>query len=139
MAFEMSLLRADLSNHLIHLTRGEIAEANFRQIVRDRALLGSSKGIRGGFKVICFSEAPVDVLARIFSGPPEEWRYSPFGVMVPKSWLFGHGGRPVIYQPEDEFQLLPESLQYRHVRYDQPGGEKDFTFEREWRIRAGCN
>jgi hypothetical protein len=56
--------------------------------------------------------------------------------MVPKAWLFERGGRPVIYQPEAEFDALPAELQYRHVRFDAPGGGKDVTFEREWRIRA---
>jgi hypothetical protein len=54
--------------------------------------------------------------------------------MVSKSWLFAKGARPVIYQPESDYDLLPEQLQYRHVRFDEPGAEKDFTFEREWRI-----
>jgi hypothetical protein len=54
--------------------------------------------------------------------------------MVPKEWLFAKGGRPVIYQPETDFDALPHGLQYRHVRFDSPGSDKDFTFEREWRI-----
>jgi hypothetical protein len=131
-------MRVDLSQQLVHLTRGTLAEAEhaFRSIVEQRMLLGSSKGIRAGHKVVCFSEAPIDVLAKVFSSTGHEFRYRPFGVMVPKAWLFKQGGRPVIYQPESEFDALPEDLQYRHVRFDAPGTEKDFTFEREWRIKA---
>lgn len=55
--------------------------------------------------------------------------------MVRKDWLFNLGGRPAIYQPNKDFDSLPEELQYRHVRFEGPGGEKDFTFEREWRIK----
>lgn len=129
-------MRVDLSEQLIHLTRGTLAEAetSFRNIVTERQLRGSNKGIRGGHKVVCFSESPVDVLAKMFSGTGHSFRYRPFGIMVSKSWLFAKGARPVIYQPESDYDLLPEQLQYRHVRFDEPGAEKDFTFEREWRI-----
>jgi hypothetical protein len=54
--------------------------------------------------------------------------------MVPKDWLFERGGRPVIYQTDDEYSDLPESLRWRHVQYDPPNGV-DFTWEREWRIK----
>ncbi len=47
-------MRVDLSQQLVHLTRGTLAEAEraFRSIVEQRRLLGSSKGIRGGHKVV---------------------------------------------------------------------------------------
>jgi hypothetical protein len=54
--------------------------------------------------------------------------------MVPKTWGFERGGRPVIYQTEEEYHNLPESLRWRHVRFDPLNGI-DFTWEREWRIR----
>jgi hypothetical protein len=40
----------------------------------------------------------------------------------------------VIYQPEAEFEGLPENLRWRHVRYEP--GQVDFTWEREWRVRC---
>jgi hypothetical protein len=57
--------------------------------------------------------------------------------MFDKSWIFDHGGRPVIYQPDSDFTILPEDLRWRHVRFE-PTGEQaiDFTWEREWRIRC---
>lgn len=133
-------MRVDLSEQLVHLTRGTLQEAEtaFRSIVGERQLRGSSNGVRGGHKVVCFSEAPIDVLAKLFSSTAHDFRYRPFGVMVPKAWLFDHGGRPVIYQPEQDFELLPNELQHRHVRFDRPGGEKDFTFEREWRVATNA-
>lgn len=130
-------MRIDLSKQLVHLTRGTMAaaEASFRSIVKERALRGSSRGIRGKHTVVCFSEAPVDVLAKMFREDGREFRYRPFGIMVPKVWLFELGGRPAIYQPEADFELLPEALRYRHVRLDRPGSPTDFSFEREWRIQ----
>ena len=61
-------------------------------------------------------------------------RYSPFGILVRKDWLFRLGGRPAIYQPEAEFELLPETVRWRHVRYEP--GAVDFTWEREWRVQC---
>jgi hypothetical protein len=61
-------------------------------------------------------------------------RYKPFGIMVAKAWLFERGGRPVIYQPDAEFELLHEGQRFRHVRYEP--GSVDFTWEREWRIQT---
>jgi len=55
--------------------------------------------------------------------------------MFDKQFVFGAGGRPVIYQPEVEYALLHADQRWRHVRYDPP--HVDFTWEREWRVR--CN
>src|SRR5262249_40852438 len=61
-------------------------------------------------------------------------RYKPFGVLASKRWLFERGGRPVIYQSDEEYDVLPDAVRYRHVRYE-PTREPpiDFTWEREWR------
>jgi hypothetical protein len=84
---------------------------------------------------VCFSEAPIGKLAHLLADPSvERMRYKLFGVMVDKTWLFAQGGRPVIYQPEAEFEVLPESHRYRHVRYEPP--RVAFTWEREWRVRV---
>jgi hypothetical protein len=56
-------------------------------------------------------------------------------VIVSKVWLFNQGGRPVIYQANDEYDQLPDSLKYRHVRYEPHRGI-DHTWEREWRIQT---
>jgi hypothetical protein len=55
---------------------------------------------------------------------------------VSKYWAFSVGGRPVIYQPDQEYDLLPESHRWRHARYEpQTEPPTDFTWERERRIR----
>ena len=130
--------RDDLSDNLVHLTRGETDEAAadaFLSILGSTSLSGSSRDIRGGYKCVCFSEAPLPKLAHILSVPEHSGvRYKPFGVMTSKHWLFQKGGRPVIYQPENEFPLLPDELRYRHVRYEP--GHVDHSWEREWRIRS---
>lgn len=130
--------RLDLSTHLIHLTRGDTPEAEemaFKSIFQQGALRGSSKDIRGGFKCICFTEAPLPALAQVLANTDKLVRYAPFGVAVGREWLFSRGGRPVIYQSNDEYDLLHESHRYRHVRYE-PSRGCDYTWEREWRISA---
>ena len=132
-------MRSDLSQKLVHFTKGnsqQDAENAFRNIIKERALIGANRDVRGNYKVVCFSEAPIDVLTRVFENPSiHGFRYRPFGVIVEKEWLFKQGGRPVIYQPEQEFESLPETHRFRHVRYE-PSNAIDHTFEREWRIKT---
>ncbi|MFZ2362416.1 MAG: hypothetical protein WA040_23960 [Anaerolineae bacterium] len=127
--------RNDLSDYLIHFTKGDSLEAAFvclRKIMAERRLLGSNSLIKGGYSCVCFSEAPLTALQNGLMNPQFYSQYSPFGVLVHKYWLFQQGGRPVIYQPDDEFSVLPESHRWRHVRYEPP--KIDFSWEREWRI-----
>jgi len=133
------MIRDDLSDKLIHLTRGgsdqEAADA-FLSIINERALKGGCGNIKGGFRCVCFSEAPVSKLGHILAAPTaHRMRYRPFGIMVSKQWLFNLGGRPVIYQTDAEYAHLVNENQYRHVRYDPISGV-DFTWEREWRIHT---
>ena len=132
------MIRDDMSSKLVHLTRGEpdqVAANAFLSIVSQRKVLGGTTFIKGGYFCVCFSEAPLSKLAQILANTDGTgMRYKPFGVMVDKAWLFGRGGRPVIYQPDSEFQLLPESHRYRHVRYEP--AVVDYTWEREWRVQT---
>lgn len=125
--------RADLSNDLIHWIKGDSDEDSFdvlRNIVFSHKLFGGTGHIKGGYRCICFTEAPGNTFHNVIG------RYRPFGIRVSKRWLYAQGGRPVIYQSDSEFDDLAESHRWRHVRYD-PSTEPpvDFTWEREWRIR----
>jgi hypothetical protein len=132
------MTRGDLSNRLIHLTSGDtIVEAfkRFLSVLNKKRLIANDGHIKGGHKCVCFSEAPIAILAQMLAY--KDSRYQPFGVMVDKAWLFKLGGRPVIYQPDDEYETLPPDVRYRHVRYEpteSPEKPIDFTWEREWRI-----
>ena len=132
--------RADVSDNLIHFTKGSSAVDAFgrlRQIMSERRLLAGDYMIRGGYRCVCFTEAPLTAIAESFFDDFPSFRYAPFGLMFHKSLVFAAGGRPVIYQPESEFLALPEEIRWRHVRYE-PSIENsiDFTWEREWRIRC---
>lgn len=130
--------RPDLSNKLIHFTRGETydgAFARLRAIMADCRLIGGIRMIRGGYTCVCFTEAPLPALARGFVNTTLFSRYSPFGIMFDKTWVYARGGRPVIYQPESDFNALPEDMRWRHVRYEPIADNPiDFSWEREWRI-----
>lgn len=141
------MVRDDLSDRLIHLTRGTGTEAsknredavkNLESILDSSTLKGGDGFIKGKYVCTCFSEVPVSKLPYILAhATTHHFKYEPYGVMVDKRWLFQRGGRPVIYGPEDDYNALPEDMKYRHVRFhlDEPG-DVDFTWEREWRLRT---
>lgn len=133
--------RVDISPSLIHFTSGDHTEGAFRRlqtILAERRLLGSANKIKGGYKCVCFSEAPLGSLQSGLVNEHYYSRYSPFGIMVSKDWLFSLGGRPVIYETDQEYIGLPLSHGWRHVRYDIRANHEliDFTWEREWRIQC---
>ena len=130
------MARTDISDSLIHYTRahaeGEDPFDRLRSIVSDCCLLGGTGKIRGAHACVCFSEAPLASGGLVNSGSYS--KYSPFGVMFKKEWIFEQGGRPVIYQPGAEYDVLPDVLKWRHVTYEPP--TTDFTWEREWRVNC---
>jgi len=132
--------RKDISDKLIHFTKEENEEETYRllcRIVKEKRILGTSEKIKGGYKCVCFTEAPLLSLQDGLVNPDAYSRYSPFGIIFDKRWIFAQGGRPVIYQTNEEFALLPEELRWRHVRYEPNGNPSiDFSWEREWRIRC---
>ncbi|MFA5056039.1 MAG: hypothetical protein WC562_07715 [Dehalococcoidia bacterium] len=133
--------RNDISDKLIHFTGPQDdwdrAYSQLKSIIGDRFIRGGNGMIRSGDRCVCFTEAPLLSLLDGFVNESNYSRYSPFGIMVDKAWLFERGGRPVIYQSESEYAALPEQLQWRHVRYEPTGITPiDFTWEREWRIKC---
>lgn len=130
--------RSDLTDDLVHFIRGhrlEEAVEVLRRILSERQLRGGSGYIKGGFRCVCFSEAPVWNLGYAHHRGIHGVSYQPVGVLVKKSWLFAQGGRPVIYEPDADYWALPEEMRWRHVRLELDQGI-DWTWEREWRIRA---
>jgi hypothetical protein len=132
--------RNDISDYLIHFTKGTSqneAFENLCSIATERCLRGNVNHIKGEYRCICFSEAPLTALSNGLVNPNYYSKYSPFGVMVPKRWLYAQGGRPIIYQSDNEFYELPEAIRWRHVRYEPASSNPiDFTWEREWRVQC---
>lgn len=133
------MIRPDVSDKLIHFTspKDNPVEAlrRLKAIVAERRLIGSSTWIKGGHCCACFTEAPLAAIAVGLVRPDTYSRFSPYGVMFDKSWVYAQGGRPVIYQRVEEYDQLPSTHRWRHVTHHPP--EIDFTWEREWRVHCG--
>lgn len=144
------MIRDDLSNQLIYLTKGSHVEnliirkqeafTNLKSILGMEALVGGTGFIRGAIRCVCFSEAPAHQIAHLLAQKNETgtgFKYSPYGVMVSKHWVYGQGGLPAIYGPDSQFEVLPEDMRYRHIRYElHPNYTLDHSWEREWRIKT---
>lgn len=133
--------KTDVSDSLVHLISADTpsdALVTLRSIIAEGRLRGGTGHIKGGYRCVCFCEAPLTSVAEAMSEREKEGiRYQPFGVMIPKKWAFEMEGRPVIYQRDSEFRLLDDSIRFRHVRYEPTAFPPiDFTWEREWRVRT---
>lgn len=126
--------RVDISDLDIHWIKGDTHEEAFdtlMSIVQDRFLQGSNRGVRSGSYCVSFTEAPECEFLKSAKAPA----YQPFGVAVSKKWLFKQGGRPVIYQPDEECSMLSKEIQWRHVKYDPlQQNSTGYAWQREWRI-----
>lgn len=132
--------RADISPYLIHFTKGNDlndAFANLLSITASQIIYGSNNKIKGEYNCVCFSESPIESIPQGLINTNNYSKYSPFGILVSKEWLFYQGGRPVIYQPLEEFELLSECVRWRHVTYNPIANQPiDLSWEREWRIQT---
>jgi hypothetical protein len=130
LARRIRLVRRDMSSLLFHFTRasaGASAEAVLATILRDGKLLGTGRWTEG-LHCICFTEAPIQEFAAIFSlveiaaSAEQRPRYEPYGIAVTKEWLFGQGGRPVIYEHVSAFATYADAQRYRLVPFDPQAG-----------------
>lgn len=132
--------RWDLSSELIHFTQGDTPDAAYARLCRilnDGYLQGSDHLITGGYRCVCFTEAPRTALAAGLVNSWDYGRYAPFGLLFDKRWLFEQSARPVIYQSAAEFHDLPASHAWRHMTYEPDRDPPvDFTWEREWRLQT---
>ncbi|WP_454785103.1 hypothetical protein [Legionella sp. WA2024007413] len=129
--------RPDLSELVFHWCKSKSQNFNeafqsLLDIIKDKKIAGNSTNVKGGWRVVCFTEAPLKAVTSLSHGP-----YLPFGIAIDKKLLFSQGGRPVIYQPKADYELLADEIKWKHMSYD-PREENfcDFTWEREWRIKA---
>lgn len=138
------ILRDDVSDKLVHLTKGTgLDSAKHRHeaamvlasILSEQRLIGGTGYIKGSYRCVCFSEAPIGKLSHILAAKADStFKYQPYGVMVSKHWLYSKGGLPVIYGPDGDYNELPQSMKYRHVRLYLGDYTVDHSWEREWRV-----
>ncbi|ENR1039427.1 TPA: hypothetical protein MYH88_000991 [Klebsiella pneumoniae] len=103
-------------------------------IIRDGAIRAGLTMEAGGHECICFTESTK------YSLRDDTSKYQPFGFEFSKRRVFTAGGRPVIYSPIAEKQLLDPVIQWRFMPFDLDARSEsspfgiDFTWEREWRL-----
>ena len=127
-------LREDLSEYLIHFTKGNYAFETLQKILDEGKLRSFNEE-----RYICFTEAPITMLNVFFNYVERNYStptiIAPYGIGIRRDVLFKKGARPVIYGTREEKKLLPEKMQWRHVNMNLPN--YDFSWLREWRIK--CN
>lgn len=155
--------RTDLTIYLTHLTKPSRQDGIdspikvLLQILRERTIKGSSRTIIGQNEVVCFQEAPIISIAQnaffettydkageyypVPKDPKADLSYFPYGISFEKSLVWRYGGRPVIYdQSETAKTYICENEWWRIVNLDlaniEGGVVKDWTHEREWRIKG---
>jgi hypothetical protein len=109
------------------------------RIIAQRRLVATGRGIRGGWKVVSFTEAPWEELAalRVFRPHRGRWDFEPYGISIRRTWLEERGARPVIYGDDDVWASLgPELRPYFQKRFSTGRRRSrgwDWAVEREWR------
>jgi hypothetical protein len=145
--------RQDLSSSLDHPTKS--AEIDRKQysvvdillkILREKKIFCSrteKEFIRGKSSAVCFQDAPLHSIAqnlnfekKLISELHIRRRYSGFGIVISKYYLFQNDCRPIIYdRPGEGKQYIAESDFYR-VSFDitKTSYIIDLSHEREWRL-----
>jgi hypothetical protein len=146
--------RSDLSTQVTHLTKPGVIDGReidaldvLIKILRERKIIGSNTAsgfIVGTIPAVCFMEAPpyslcenIDFEYELSKKHDRKPKYHGFGLMLPKTYVYRRGGRPVIYEEtETAKQFLPATQWWRIVRFDLSDSDNmvDWTHEREWRI-----
>lgn len=146
------MARSDLSQYLVHLTKGNTfknttpADVLFK-ILKDKRLIGSTTEtgfICGSTPAVCFQDAPLlSVGQNVWyedrkreQEDQQKIRYNACGLMFRKRFVYGKGGRPVIYDRTEEAKsYIKESDWWRIVKLDLSDSKNivDWTHEREWR------
>ncbi|MCU0958755.1 MAG: hypothetical protein MUF48_01505 [Pirellulaceae bacterium] len=110
--------------------------ATLRRILLERRLRATSRAIRGGTPVVCFTAAELTELGqlRTFRAHRRRWDFEPYGISIAQSWLVAHGARPVVYGDESCWRQLPdEQRPFFQRRLSGQRSEIDWSREREWR------
>lgn len=105
------------------------------RILAQRRLTASSRGIRGGHAVVCFTAVPPAQLAtvRTFQRHRGRWDFCPYGLSIRREWLMARGAQPVIYGDESVWQQLAPLLRPLFQRRTT-GGRRPHSVTHDWRV-----
>ena len=98
--------------------------------------------IKGSNEATCFMDVPFMSLKYILNhenSNPENPRYEPFGIIIPKKVAYKKGCRPVLYLSNEETKKLkiPDDELWRVVRFEvDESGWISWIHEREWRCKG---
>jgi len=106
------------------------------RILRERRIRGSRRLIRGAESVVCLTECVPRELQDLIEWRKGlvRWNFEPYGLAFGRKSLFDLGAKPVIYAVEEAFADLSPDL--KHLFQCQNHSDKQWTFEKEWRIKG---
>ncbi len=104
------------------------------RILSERKIRAGGRLIRGGYKVVSFTECAPPEISHVAQWRPGllRWSFEPYGLAFGKEDLFNTGARPVIYSVESAYHDLSPELQYLFQIQEYPG--KEWSREKEWRV-----
>ncbi len=106
------------------------------RILKEQRIRGSRRLIRGAESVVCLTECIPRELQHLIEWRKGlvRWNFEPYGLAFERKSLFELGAKPVIYAVKEAFADLSPDL--KHLFQCQNHGDKQWTFEREWRIKG---
>ncbi len=111
--------------------------ASLIRILELKRLVATNHLRRTRISTVCFSECPLPQLLsmRRFEQHKSQWDWEPYGILVNRGWLSERGASPVKYLPAQEMNSLSEDESVFAQPSGDSGSGRNWTVEREWRIR----
>ena len=112
------------------------------RIVRMKRICASSRAIRGGFSMVCFTAIPLPNLCKLrrYQRHRGQWDFEPYGICVQREWLQKFGALPVRYGDDALWSQLTEAERpFFQLRGLQRGAKtlgREWETEQEWRVKG---
>ncbi len=141
--------RPDLSNKLIHFTKGnndDEAFENLYSILTDKCIIATKANKLNKSHIVCLTETPLNIIIEHgFTNHTGYTNYRKFGLMFNKEDIYNcYSGRPALYLEKDCFNKLSDDIKWRFTLFEPSFKYKempkkdsiDFSWEREWRVEG---
>jgi hypothetical protein len=115
------------------------ALATLKRIVADKKIWASYYHIRGGHKVVSFTELHPREAINLIKWRPRyvRWNFEPCGVAIDKKYARSIGIRPVIYDSPERYYKLADEAKPFYQNPGEKGGE--WEPEKEWRYHGNLD
>ena len=99
-----------------------------------QTLLASSRLIRNGYQVVCFTSLNLfqALGSRVYRTHLRRWDFEPYGICIARCCLEQRGARPVVYGDDETWQQLADNEQPCFQWIGSTTGA-DWRGESEWR------